>query len=173
MKYRNAFLFFLIGFLLQSTLVLSISIMGVTPNFILCMTVIFSFLYKGNQGLVFGVIFGLLQDIGFSTLTGPSAMIYFFIALLMGEIRHYLYRDSLLNLFLASAIGTGLYYPAHWLVLMVFKGSYSFLYMMKSLPLLFVYHFIVIVIFYIAVGKRSIRHPQDRYYKGGKLYGIN
>ncbi|GAB1477006.1 hypothetical protein MASR2M70_18420 [Bacillota bacterium] len=173
MKYRNAFLFFLAAFLLQSTLVTSFGIMGITPNFILCMTVIFSFLYKGNQGLVFGVIFGLLQDIGFSILIGPSSMIYFFIALLMSEIRHYLYRDSILNLFFASAIGTGLYYPVHWLVLRVFRGNYRFVFMLKSLPLLFLFHFIIITVFYIAVGKRSIRHPRDRYYKGGRMYGIN
>jgi rod shape-determining protein MreD len=170
MKYSSAFIFFLAGFLLQSTLALNISIAGITPNFLLCLTVLFSFLYKGNQGAVYGVIFGLLQDISFSILIGPSAMLYFLIALLMAEIRHYLYRDSILNLFFASAIGTVLYYTAFWLILMIFRGNYSFLYMIKNVPILLAFHFAVVVIFYLTVGKRSIRHPQDRYYKGRKPY---
>ncbi len=165
MKNRSAFIFFLVGFLLQSTLVQSFSIMGVTPNFLLCLTILFAFLYQGNQGIIFGLIFGLLQDIAFSVLIGPAAILYFLIALLMSEIRHYLYRDSILNLFFASCIGTGLYYLAYWLILMVFKENYSFLYMLKDIPILLGLHFIVMVIFYLTVGKRSIRHPQDRYYK--------
>ncbi len=170
MKYSSAFIFFLTGFLIQSTLALNFSIAGVTPNFLLCLTVLFSFLYKGNQGPVLGVIFGLLQDIGFSILIGPSAILYLLIALLMAEIRHYLYRDSILNLFFATAIGTGLYYTSFWLILMIFRGNYSFLYMLKDVPILLALHFAVAVIFYLTVGKRSIRHPQDRYYKGRKLY---
>lgn len=165
MKYRSAFIFFLVGFLLQSTLVQNFNVRGVTPNFLLCLTILFGFLYQGNQGMVFGVIFGLLQDIAFSVLIGPAAILYFLIALLMSEIRHYLYRDSILNLFFASAMGTGVYYMAYWLILMIFKENYSFLYMLKDMPILLGFHFIAMVIFYLTVGKRSIRHPQDRYYK--------
>ncbi len=170
MKHGIVLIFFIAAFLLQSTLVLNFNIAGITPNLILCMTVLFSFLYNGNQGLVFGVIFGLLQDISFSILIGPSAILYFLIALLMSEIRHYLYRDSILNLFFVSAMGTGLYYVIYWLILMVFKSNYSFIYMMKGLPILLVFHFIIMVVFYLAVGKRHIRYPRDRYYKRRRLY---
>ena len=77
MKHRTVLIFFIAAFLLQSTLVLNFNIAGITPNFILCMTVLFSFLYKGNQGLVFGVIFGLLQDIGFRySLDHPQYFIF-------------------------------------------------------------------------------------------------
>lgn len=147
--------------------------MGATPNFILCLTLVFSFLYKGYQGIIFGVIFGLLQDIGFSILIGPSALIYLLIGLVMGEVRYYMYRDSILNLFLASAIGTGAYYTLYWLILMVFKGNYTFLHMARGLPILFVSHFIIIVLFYVFVGQRAIRHRGDRYYRSRKFYGIN
>ena len=173
MKYRNALLFFIIGFLLQSTSFLNFSIIGTTPNFILCLTVLFSFLYKGYQGIIFGIIFGLLQDIGFSILIGPSALIYFLIALIMGEVRHYLHRDSILNIFFASVIGTILYYVSSWSILMVFKGNYSFLYMARNLPTLLAAHFILMVVFYLIVGKRSIRYPKDRFYGSTKLYRIN
>lgn len=158
------------GFLLQSTMVLHFSIAGVTPNLLLCLTVLFSFLYPGNQGALMGVVFGLLQDIAFSILIGPSAMLYFLIALLMAEVRHYLYRDSILNLFFAASIGTGLYYPAFWLILMVFKGNYSFLYMLKDIPVLLILHFAFAAAFYLTVGKRAVRHPEDRYFKSRRMY---
>ncbi len=170
MKHKTAFIFFLAGFLIQSTLAQNFNVRGLTPNFLLCLTVLFSFLYKGKQGLVLGVIFGLLQDMSFSILIGPSAILYFCIALIITEIRHYLYRDSILNLFFASAIGTGLYYLFYWLILMVFRGNYSFMYMVKGLPILLAMHFALMVIFYVTVGRRSVRHPQDRYYRSIKPY---
>lgn len=170
MKYSTAFIFFIIGFLLQSTLALNFSILGHTPNITLCLVILFSFIFQGKQGLVYGIVFGLLQDIGFSILTGPSALIYFAIGLLIGELRHYLYRDSILNLFIASTLGTGIYYLANWFILMIFRGNYSFFYMVKGLPTLLALHFVLIVILYIAVRKRSFRHPEDRYYSSRKIY---
>ncbi|HZK02644.1 MAG TPA: rod shape-determining protein MreD, partial [Anaerovoracaceae bacterium] len=145
---------------------------GITPNFLLCLTVMFSFLYSGNQGMVYGIIFGLFQDIGFSILIGPSAMIYFLIALAMGEIRHYIYRDSILNLSFVSAIGTVLYYTMSWLILMVFKGNYSFLYMLKNIPILIASHIVLVIIFYFIIGKRMVRYPEERYYRSPKMYDL-
>ena len=130
MKYSSALIFFLAGFLLQSTLVLNFSIAGITPNFLLCFTILFSFLYKGYQGRVRRNL-RLVAGYCLSVLIGPSAILYLLIALLMAEIRHYLYRDSILNMLFTSSLGTMLYYIGLWLILMIFKGNYSFMYMLK------------------------------------------
>lgn len=170
MKYRYAFVFFFIGFLLQSTVMVHFSVFGITPNLVLCLVILFSFLYEGNQGFTLGILFGLLQDMCFAIVLGPTAITYFIVAILMGEIRHYLYRDNVLTIFFAAVIGTSVYYILNWGIVTVFGGTYRFLYVMKELPILLVYHFILMVIFYLLVGRRAIRHPQDRYYKGNKLY---
>jgi len=169
MKYRYAFLFFIAGFILQSTVINHLSFIGMTPNIVLCLVTMLPFLYEGNHGLVFGVFFGLLQDLSFSLIIGPAAVSYFIVALIMSAIRHYLYRDSIINIFFASIIGTILYYSINWSIIAVFGGTYDFIYVLKGLPVLLIYHIILMIAFYLLVGRRSIRHPQDRYYKSNKI----
>ncbi|MEL7658797.1 MAG: rod shape-determining protein MreD, partial [Bacillota bacterium] len=70
MKYRYSFLLFFIGFILQSTIMNHIRIFQMSPNLVLCLVVIFSFLYEGYHGIVFGILFGLISDICFAEIIG-------------------------------------------------------------------------------------------------------
>lgn len=170
MKYRYAFIFFYIAFLLQATVMIHINIVRVSPNLILCLVLSLAFMYEGYQGLVFGIIFGLLQDLSFSVIIGPTAVSYFVVSLLMNELKRFLYRDSILNIFFASIIGTIVHYTLNWGIVSVFGGIYDFIFVLKGLPVLLIYHIVITTAFYLIVGRRTIRHPQDRYYKGNKLY---
>ena len=63
MKYWKAGIFFLIAFFIQTSLLNLISVGSYTPNLLLCLVVIFSFLYeKDMYGLVYGAVFGLIYD---------------------------------------------------------------------------------------------------------------
>jgi rod shape-determining protein MreD len=163
-------LLFIAGFILQSTMMLYINLLGITPNIILCLVVLFSFVYEGNQGIIYGIVFGLIQDICFSVLIGPAAISYFLVALLMIEIKRFLHRDSMLNIFLASLIATATYYLINWGIIALFGGIYSFLYVAKGTVILLILNSITMIILYQLIGKRSIRYPQDRYYSGKNPY---
>lgn len=164
MKYRYSILFFFIGYLIQSTVMVHFIVFGVSPNLVLCLVILFPFLYGNNQGMVLGILFGLLQDINFSLMIGPSAISYLIVALIMGYIKRLLYRESILTIFFAAAIGTTLYYTLHWIIITIFGGTYHFLYIIKELPILIVYHFLIMVVYYLLIGKKVIRYNQDRYY---------
>ena len=61
MRYWKAGIIFLIAFFIQPSLLNMINIGGYTPNLLLCLTVIFSFLYeKEYYGPLLGAVSGLL-----------------------------------------------------------------------------------------------------------------
>ena len=73
MKYWKAGIFFLIAFFTQNSLLNMVNIGGYTPNLLLCLVVIFSFLYeKDMYGLVYGAVFGLIYDACYSYVIGPT-----------------------------------------------------------------------------------------------------
>ncbi|MBQ9932085.1 MAG: rod shape-determining protein MreD [Firmicutes bacterium] len=164
MKYKYAFLWFLVAFILQSTVFHHLPIFGVTPNLVLCFAILFAFLYEGWYGMVFGVVFGLLQDLCFSQVIGLSSISFGITAFIIICLRSFLYRDSLLNLFAACVAGTLVHYFLYWCMTSAFGALHTLPEMLKMLPVLVIYHFIVMAVFYLLVGRRTIRHPQDRYF---------
>lgn len=170
MRYAYAFLLCSIGYFLQSTVLIHLSVFGTAPNLMLCLILLLSFLYEGHCGIVLGIFFGLIQDLSFALIIGPSSLTYLLVALIMNELRRYLYRDSVLNILLASLIGTTTYYGINWSILAIFGGTYRIQNMLLELPILLGYHFIIMVMFYALIGRRSIRHPEDRYYKGNRSF---
>ena len=156
MKHRYIFLWFLAAFLLQSGFVLNFGIMGLAPNFILCVTLVFAFYYDSSATLVFALIFGLLQDVNFSVLIGPSALILALIVLAMNPLKNFFYRESILNVLMISTIGSLMYYGLMWLVIKTFKGVYTFTYMAKGLPILLLMNILLMLVLYFVLAKRLI-----------------
>lgn len=170
MKYRYAVLLFFIAFLLQTVVAPQNTILGISPDLILCLMIAMAFLYEGNSGIVCGVLFGVVTDLGFSPVIGPAAISYLAVGLFITELRRFLYRDSLLNIIVATVSGTVLFYLFYWAILGVFGGTYQFIVVLRMVPLLLLFHTIANILFYFIIGKRSVRHPRDRHYKGNRLY---
>ena len=169
MKYRYALPLFIAAFLLQTTVMTHFTVFGKGPNLVLCLVILLPFLYGGYQGAVLGVIFGLLTDLCSSVIVGPSAVGFLLVALLMSYVRIRLYWDSILSIFVAALAGTGIYYLVFWRITATLGGNYAFLYMLKALPVLVLYDFAAMLIFYFVIGRRAIRHPQDKSMKGGLI----
>ena len=73
MKSWKAGIFFLIAFFIQCSFLNVISIAGYTPNLLLCLVIVFSFLYEEQiYGLLYGVLFGVFYDICFADVVGPT-----------------------------------------------------------------------------------------------------
>ena len=94
MKNFKLFLVFFICFIVQSTLLSHFSILGVSPNLILVLLMVFSFYFEDYSGIVFGVIFGIMQDIAFGQVIGFSAFIYFCIGMALKYVCIRVYRDN-------------------------------------------------------------------------------
>lgn len=156
MKHPYVFLWFLAAFLLQSSLVLNFGFMGLAPNFILCVTIIFSFYHEGNITLVLALIFGLFLDVNFSVLTGPSALALVLIVWGTNPLKTFFYKESIFNLMLISLLGNLFYYGFTWFLIKIFKGIYTFTYMAKNLPILLVMNTGVILVLYFVLARRLI-----------------
>lgn len=163
MKLKYAFILFFIGFIIQSSVMHHLSIFGVTPNLILCLVIIFSFLFDDYQGIIFGPIFGLIHDICFAEIIGVASVSYILIALFCLELNRHLYRESFISILIASSIGTICYSLLYWGIIRVLGSGYSFIYMLSMQGILLIYNGIVMLILYIIMSRRVIKHPGDKY----------
>ena len=135
------------AFLLQCTVFNAVAIFGVTPKYRAGLTVIYSFFFEKLDGLVIGVIFGIIQDIFFGQVIGISALIYLLIGLLLKLVRTGVYRDNKILLLLMVAVTTLAYASAYWLLNnMMLQGSMSILYSLKRVPVSIAWNYVVLLV---------------------------
>jgi len=166
MKYRYAICLFLVAYIIQTTLMNIVSIAGVTPNLLLCLVVIFSFLYDDRYyGLVLGVIFGLLYDIAFTQYVGIAALAFLIISLGIMFASVIMNREVVLSIIIVGASATVVYTLIYWAIMAMLGSNYSFVFMLRFLMISVGYNTVVVLILYLLMIRKVIRHYQDRYYK--------
>ena len=166
MKYRYAICLFTIAFIIQTTLMNVVGILGATPNLLLCLVVIFSVLYDDNYyGLILGVAFGLLYDICFSQYIGIAALAFFIISLSIMLVNIVVNKEAVVSVILVSIGATVVYTLLYWSVMAMLGSSYSFLYMIRNLPVYIIYNTAIVIILYYSMIKKVIRHHYDRYFR--------
>lgn len=168
MKYRYSFLLFFIAFLLQTTVFNHFRIFGMSPNLILCMVVIFSFLYEGYHGIIYGLLFGLVLDICFAEIFGIASICLFSIALICSELKRFLYKESMVSVTIVSLTSTAVYGVMYWGIYRMLGSGYDFLYIAQKEAVLLGYHAVVTLIIYHFVSK-NFKHRSDRYMYRGNL----
>jgi rod shape-determining protein MreD len=67
---------------------------GISPNFMLLITVSFAFLRGMEQGTLMGVLAGLLTDLGTGTFFGIHAFTYLLMGNLCGRFANRVYKDQ-------------------------------------------------------------------------------
>lgn len=169
MKYRYSFLIFFIAFILQSTVMNHFGVFQMSPNLILCLVVIFSFLYEGSHGIIFGLAFGLMNDICFAEIIGIASLSNFAAALLCIEMKRYLYKDSIISVMIVSSIGTVGYALFYWGVYRILGYGFDFLFLLEKEAVLLIYHIAVTLAIYQIVSRSVIKHRGDRYMYRGNL----
>lgn len=168
MKHRYIFLIFLLAFILQTTIFNNFGVYQMSPNIILCLVVIFTFLYEGNHGMIYGLIFGFVLDICFAEIIGVAPLCYFTVALICIEMKRYLYKDSRISLTIVTCIGTAVYALLYWSAYKVLGMGVAFLYAMEKEAILLVYHIVITLAIYQFVSRR-FKHSGDRYMYRGNL----
>ena len=171
MKYRYAACMFMAAFLLQTTLANVFSVFGATPNLLLCLVAVFSFLYDGdNYGIVFGVAFGLLYDACFSEYTGIAALAFLGISLSIMLVKVVMNREAIISVMIVSAAATVAYALIYWGIMAMLGSSYSFFYAMRKLPLYVLYNTAVVAILYRLMIRRVVKHHYDKHFNGVMQY---
>lgn len=115
------FIIIIVNFILQSTIIQNLNILGVVPNTTLIIVASISLLKGKRTGSIVGLGAGLLQDIMFSPTIGPNAFVYFFIGYFLGLSEQKIYKDSLFIPFVFTILSTLAYHGVYY-ILMYFLG---------------------------------------------------
>jgi len=91
-----------------------------SPNLLLILTFVFSYIRGKNAGMLVGFFSGLFIDVFFSDVIGYNALILLIIAFICGSLRKVYYSDSLFTqLFILSLcdVGSLFVYYFFWFIL--------------------------------------------------------
>ncbi len=166
MSYRKAGAMFLAAFLTQTSLLNLFMIRGYTPHLILCLVVVLSFLYENRTyGIIFGAFFGLLYDICFSSVTGPTAICLVVVATLTLLIREYANIENIINMWIVATLSVMAYYLMSWVLFHLAGNPIGIVYILKKLPGEYIYSLIVITILYLILIRTAAKHRKDRYFR--------
>lgn len=146
MNYLVFFCVFFINFILQTTVFRFFEIMNVIPNTTLVLVIIVSFLCKERYGIVYGIIFGLLQDIFFGEIVGVAAFIYFTIGIVVNDVKGYIYKDTILSSVLITAVSVTYYHLAYWLLMRLFDMNIGFMYILRNVFVIEIFYDILVSI---------------------------
>lgn len=166
MKYWKAGIFFLIAFFIQTSLLNIINIGGYTPNLLLCLVVIFSFLYeKDMYGLVMGAVFGLAYDVCYSYVIGPTPIALLVVAVLVLVLREYANIENIISMWTISVISFFTYYFVNWALYKIAGITFGIGYAFSHAIWVILYSMVVITILYIFMIKKVVRYHRDRYFR--------
>lgn len=125
-----------VALLIQLTLINSITILGLKPDLIMVVVVVFSLLRGAKEGTVSGFASGLLQDIFSTGLLGMNALAKTVIGFFCGIIKEKIFREHILFIipvitFIASFIQSILMF----LLLRAFGIEYGLAWSLKQVVL--------------------------------------
>jgi rod shape-determining protein MreD len=167
MKTRYAILIFPVIFVVQASLLRYIAIQDVSPNLLLCLVIVFAFLYDEPFGVVFGLAFGILWDIEFGLYIGITAVSQMSAALAVMQIKRYLNHEMLLPALVSGLVGVILNNAVYWGLYKLTGIPHTLMYILRLQPILIAYNLLFVMIFHIILRRGVIRHRKDRDYKGG------
>ncbi len=166
MNYVKAVAIFLLAFFLQGSVVNILAVNGATPNLLLCLAVLFSFLYdEENYGLILGPVFGILYDICYMPYVGVSSIGFFFLAFAVVMARELLNRENIGVILVIAAIATFVFNIYIWCVYSILGSNITILYVLKKQPLLIMWNVIITGILYAVVIKKVLRRRRDLFYR--------
>ena len=166
MKSWKAGIFFLIAFFIQCSFLNVISIAGYTPNLLLCLVIVFSFLYEEQiYGLLYGVLFGVFYDICFADVVGPTPIALVLVALVIFVLREYANIENIVNMWVTSLLSILFYYALNWGLQHLAGNPIGLLYVLKTLQWITLYALSLMTVLYLILLRKMTRHRKDRYFR--------
>ena len=166
MRYWKAAIIFAVAFFIQTSLLNVISIKGYTPNLLLCLVIVFSFLYEdGKYGIIFGVICGLMYDICFSSVLGPTPLALLCTSVVVLLARESANIENIVNLWILSAVSLVIYYLVSWGLFHIGGNPEGLVFVLRRLPWTGLYSLAVITVIYLILIRKETKHRKDRYFR--------
>lgn len=126
-------LMIIFNFLIQTTIIPLLPIMGIVPNTGLVLIVVLALKVGRVKGAVFGLIAGFMQDILFSTTIGINAFIFFFVGYIIGFAEDSFSRENIINPIIFTIAASIFYNIAYSLFLFFLSREISFMGALKTI----------------------------------------
>jgi rod shape-determining protein MreD len=169
MHYYIAAPVFLVAFLLQTTVFWKLPLFGYSPNLLLCLAVVFSFLYDERYGLILGAIFGIMLDIATSVYVGPYAISFVIVYLIVRLLRNVFNHEKLVPDVLMALIATVVCILVVWIIDRLCGIQLDFIFAIKSLLPLLIMHAVITALLHLIFVRSVVRYRNDSRYEGGRL----
>lgn len=155
----------LLNFIVQTTLLNTVSISNTIPNTTLIIVVSFALIAGKKTGAIIGLSAGLLQDIVFSEVIGINTMIFFSIGLLVGSLDQKVFKENLFFPFVMTIASTVVLYLVQYFFIYFLGIKVGFLELLKlKLFKELVYSGILSVFIYKAILK-NYKEPRVKFTK--------
>jgi len=116
----------IVAFILQSTVISRIPLLGCAPNIILILTFIYGYCDGQIPGMIIGLLGGLLIDVFFCNVLGYNALVLMVIGFLSGIWRTYFYSDDFYIPMIALTCSNILYCMLYYLFWFVLRARFDF-----------------------------------------------
>lgn len=165
MSWLKAGITFLVAFILQGSLLNMFSIAGHTPNLLLAFVVILSFLYdKELYGIIFGAVVGVLYDMCYSYIIGPTPIALVVASICVIAMRYYANVENTVSMSVVSLISFIIYYGVNWCLYSIAGYPVGFGYAASNTVITMLYTLLVNIIVYKVLIKDVVKHHKDRYF---------
>ncbi|MDE6313525.1 MAG: rod shape-determining protein MreD [Lachnospiraceae bacterium] len=154
-------LLIIICFILQCTVFKQIPFTQVVPNLLIVLTSSFGFMRGKTDGLIVGLISGLLIDLFFSEFFGFNTLIYMYIGYINGFFKNMFYDDDIkLPMVLITgsdfAYGCVIYFFSFLL-----RGRFDTIYYFKNVIFPEVVYTVVVTLIFYRIIRRINRKLED------------
>jgi rod shape-determining protein MreD len=171
-RYIWGVLWFFLAFILQTTVLKHVAILGWSPNILLCLVAVYSFLYEEKIGLVMGIIFGILLDFSINLYIGPSSFAFVLAYGVAMIIKRVFNNERLLPEILLATLVTPIYLFVIWLFYIIGGNPMPISVVISALPVLILYNDIIVVLLHVLLVRGVIKRKQEAGFKGNfKLRG--
>jgi rod shape-determining protein MreD len=148
-KYKTLMMLIVINYILQSTVLQSLKIAGVSANFTLILVIVVTIVYGIEKGLFAAVVSGLFVDVFLSMAVGLNLFILVIITVLISIIGRPLFTGNKLTLVFMTAISTVIYHLMYFFFMYFLNKGVSISEVMTQIvPIEIVYNSIVCVMAY-------------------------
>ena len=142
-------LLIIICFLLQTTVFHGIALAGVVPNLMLILTVSIAYMRGRTEGLIIGLICGLLFDMQFGNVIGLYGFIYMAIGFVIGYCQKVYFTDEYILPLVLISISDFVYGIYYYIVEFLLRGRLHFgFYLWRVILPELIYTLVVSIILY-------------------------
>lgn len=169
-NYIKTIIAFTVAFIIQTTMLWHISFDGYSPNILLAMVVVFSFMFKENYGLVMGIAFGFLLDFSTGIYWGVSSICFILIFLLAALLSRVFNHEHIIIDTLISIPATLIYSFVYWGIYKLAGDPVTVDIVLESLPVLIVSNLIMVFVIHLILMLGFSKNKQDKDFNGEFTY---